>query len=43
LVAGVAATAVERWERVDDNVSIPLVSLAVLIPAFVFKLNLPLP
>jgi dolichol kinase len=42
IVAGVAATAVERCEFIDDNISVPLVSLGVLIPAFVLKLNLPL-
>jgi dolichol kinase len=43
VVAGAAATAVERFDGIDDNISIPLVSLAVLIPAFALKLNLPLP
>jgi dolichol kinase len=42
IVAGAAATAVERFDGIDDNISIPLVSLAVLIPAFVLRLNLPL-
>ncbi len=42
VLAGVAATAVERFERIDDNISVPLVSLGLLIPAFVFKLNIPI-
>jgi dolichol kinase len=42
ILAGVVATAVERVERIDDNLSIPLVSLAVLIPAVIFKINLPI-
>ena len=39
ILAGVVATAVERWERIDDNISVPLVSLAILIPAFILKAN----
>lgn len=42
VAAGVAATLVERVGAVDDNLSVPLVSLAILIPAFVFKINVPL-
>jgi len=40
--AGIAATLVERWEKVDDNISIPLVSLGLLIPAFVLNLTVPI-
>jgi dolichol kinase len=43
VIAGVAATTVERVDTLDDNISVPLVSLAVLIPAYVFKINLPFP
>ena len=43
VVAGVLATAVERFEKIDDNISVPLVTLAVLLPAFVFNINAPLP
>ena len=43
VLAGVAATAVERVDRWDDNISVPLVSLAILIPAFVLKVTLPIP
>jgi len=39
ILAGVVATAVERWERIDDNISVPLVSLVILIPAFILKAN----
>ena len=42
VLAGVVATAVERFERIDDNISVPLVSLAILIPAFVLKVTIPL-
>lgn len=42
IVAGVAATAVERFEGLDDNISVPLVSLGVLIPAFILKMNVPI-
>jgi len=42
VLAGVVATAVERFDRIDDNISVPLVSLAMLIPAFVLKVNIPL-
>ncbi len=40
VVAGAAATAVERVEGIDDNISIPLVSLGVLIPSFILNANL---
>jgi len=42
VLAGVAATAVERIEGIDDNISVPLLSLAILVPAFVFRLNVPI-
>jgi len=42
VVAGVVATAVERVEGLDDNISVPLVSLAILVPAFVLGFNIPL-
>jgi phytol kinase len=42
VLAGVAATAVERVEGLDDNLSVPIVSLAILLPAFIFGLNIPL-
>ena len=40
MLAGAVATAMERFELIDDNISIPLVSLAILIPAVIFKINL---
>ncbi len=43
VLTGVVATLVERVEWMDDNLSVPLVSLGILIPAFIFKVNLPLP
>ncbi len=43
VLAGVVATAVERVDALDDNISVPLVSLGILIPAFVLKINLPFP
>ena len=42
VVAGVASTLVERWGKVDDNISIPLVSLGVLLPAFLLNLTGPI-
>ena len=42
VIAGVAATAVERVDGLDDNISVPLVSLGVLIPAFLLKVTVPL-
>jgi dolichol kinase len=42
VLAGVVATAVERIEWLDDNISVPLVSLGLLIPAFVLKVNVPI-
>lgn len=42
IVAGAAATAVERVEGFDDNISVPLVSLAILLPAYILKFNIPL-
>jgi dolichol kinase len=42
VLAGVVATAVERVEGIDDNISVPLVSLAVLIPAFILKATVPI-
>ena len=41
IVAGVLSTAVERFEGLDDNLSVPIVSLCVLIPAWALHLNLP--
>jgi len=42
VLAGVVATAVERVEVIDDNISIPVVSLAILLPAFVLGATAPL-
>jgi hypothetical protein len=42
VIAGVAATAIERVSWLDDNIGVPLVSLGVLIPAFLLKINIPL-
>lgn len=42
VLAGVLATLVERVEGIDDNISVPLVSLAVLIPAFILKATGPM-
>jgi phytol kinase len=42
VLAGVVATAVERVEGPDDNITVPIVSLAILLPAFAFGLNAPL-
>jgi len=42
VLAGLVSTAMERVEWIDDNISVPLVSLGILIPAFVFKVNLPI-
>jgi dolichol kinase len=42
MLAGVLATLVERVEGIDDNISVPLVSLVVLIPAFVLKATGPM-
>lgn len=42
ILAGAVATAVERVEGLDDNISIPIASLAILIPAYVFGVNVPL-
>jgi dolichol kinase len=41
VITGVIATLVERVEWMDDNLSIPLVSLGILIPAYIFKVILP--
>jgi dolichol kinase len=43
VVTGVVATLVERVEWFDDNLSIPLVSLGMLLPAVIFKINVPIP
>jgi len=40
VVAGALSTAVERVEGIDDNISIPIVSLCVLIPAWALNFNL---
>ncbi len=42
VLTGVVATAVERIEGIDDNISIPLVSLVMLIPAYVLGMNAPI-
>jgi dolichol kinase len=42
VLAGVVATVVERIPRMDDNISVPLVSLAILLPAYELGLNIPL-
>lgn len=41
-LTGFVATAVERVEWIDDNISVPLVSLGVLIPAFILKVAVPI-
>jgi dolichol kinase len=43
IVAGIAATAVERIEGIDDNLSVPLVSLCILLPAYLLHVTLPIP
>jgi phytol kinase len=43
VITGVIATLVERVEWMDDNLSIPLVSLGILIPAYIFKVTIPFP
>jgi len=43
VLTGVVATLVERVEWMDDNLSIPLVSLGMLVPAFILKVTVPLP
>jgi len=43
VLTGVIATLVERVEWMDDNLSIPLVSLGILVPAFILKATVPLP
>jgi phytol kinase len=43
VLAGVVATAVERIDGLDDNISVPLVSLAILIPAYALKIYIPVP
>jgi len=42
VVAGTLSTAVERVEGIDDNISIPIVSLCILIPAWALNLNMPI-
>ena len=42
VIAGALSTAVERLEGIDDNISIPIVSLCVLIRAWALKLNIPI-
>jgi phytol kinase len=42
ILAGIAATAVERVGWIDDNISVPLVSLGILIPAFILKFSIPI-
>ena len=42
VVAGALSTAVERLDRIDDNITIPIISLCVLIPAWALKLNIPI-
>jgi phytol kinase len=42
VVAGALSTAVERVEGIDDNISIPIVSLCILIPAWALNLNMPI-
>jgi len=43
VLTGVAATLVERVGWMDDNLSIPLVSLGILVPAFILKATVPFP
>jgi phytol kinase len=43
VLTGVVVTLVERVEWMDDNLSIPLVSLGILIPAYIFGLAAPFP
>lgn len=42
ILAGIAATGVERIEGIDDNISVPLVSLCILLPAFLLNATLPI-
>ena len=42
IVAGIAATSVERVEGIDDNISVPLVSLCILLPAFLLHATFPI-
>lgn len=41
VLAGILATGGERIEGIDDNISVPIVSLCVLIPAFALNLTFP--
>lgn len=40
VTAAILATLVERYERIDDNITVPLVSLSVLIIAYYFAPSL---
>jgi len=40
VIAGALSTLVERVEGIDDNISIPIISLCILIPAWAFNINL---
>jgi dolichol kinase len=42
VVAGVISTAVERVEGLDDNITVPIVSLGILLPAYILGFNIPL-
>ncbi|MGB9728775.1 MAG: dolichol kinase [Thermoprotei archaeon] len=40
ITAAIIATLVERYERIDDNITVPLTSLFILIVAYYFAPNL---
>jgi dolichol kinase len=40
LIAAVASTMVERWEGMDDNITVPVISLLILVIAKTFAPNL---
>jgi dolichol kinase len=40
VIAAILATFVERYEKIDDNITVPLVSLLVLVVAYYFMPSL---
>jgi dolichol kinase len=40
LIAAAASTMVERWEGMDDNITVPIISLLILVIAKTFAPNL---
>jgi dolichol kinase len=42
IITGIIVTLIERVEWMDDNLSIPLVSLGILIPSFILGLAVPI-